>query len=417
MRSVASAIADLAIGAQANPTEHETFFDLHPRNDMNLASANDSASPFSAAAKTGFVRASSLQGAMSWRSIIVLAALGVGTAAVFAAWLVAGWGGPWVIRAVDDIGMLWITFYAASCSAVAAWRARAGHRAAWTWLATGLYCSAVGEAIWAYYQVWQGQEEVPFPSLADAAFLLFPVGACLALIRFPVGHTFQSRSRLVLDGIIVAGSFLVLSWLTVLNGVYQAGGTSPFAFALSLAYPVADVVMITIAVLVMARARSHQRVTLGLLTGGIALVAFSDSAFAYLTADGTYNSGNLVDLGWVAGFLVLGVAALAHMRAPHTDSQTATVPGPGALWLPYVPLALATVLATVHVVPHLAAGPIVLIVVLLVAAVLVRQYLVVSENRRILAMVSDQALRDPLTGLANRTLFFDRLTHALTLQA
>ena len=53
------------------------------------------------------------------------------------------------------------------------------------------------------------------------------------------------------------------------------------------------------------------------------------------------------------------------------------------------------------------------VALLLVSAVLVRQFLVVGENRRLLVMVADQALHDPLTGLANRTLFHDRLTHAL----
>ena len=38
------------------------------------------------------------------------------------------------------------------------------------------------------------------------------------------------------------------------------------------------------------------------------------------------------------------------------------------------------------------------------------------ENRRLLAAAADQALRDPLTGLANRTLFHDRLTHAMMLR-
>ena len=51
----------------------------------------------------------------------------------------------------------------------------------------------------------------------------------------------------------------------------------------------------------------------------------------------------------------------------------------------------------------------------LVIAVLVRQYIMVGENRRLLEQVADQALRDPLTGLANRMLFHDRLTHALQL--
>ena len=47
--------------------------------------------------------------------------------------------------------------------------------------------------------------------------------------------------------------------------------------------------------------------------------------------------------------------------------------------------------------------------------VLARQYLVVTDNRRLLGMVSDQALRDPLTSLANRTLFDERLAHAVQL--
>ena len=51
----------------------------------------------------------------------------------------------------------------------------------------------------------------------------------------------------------------------------------------------------------------------------------------------------------------------------------------------------------------------------LVIAVLARQFLVVAENRRLLHGVSYRALRDPLTHLANRVLFHDRLEHAIQL--
>ena len=55
------------------------------------------------------------------------------------------------------------------------------------------------------------------------------------------------------------------------------------------------------------------------------------------------------------------------------------------------------------------------VAVSLVIAVLFRQFLVVGQNQRLLAVVADQALRDPLTGLANRFLFNDRLQHAVEL--
>ena len=54
---------------------------------------------------------------------------------------------------------------------------------------------------------------------------------------------------------------------------------------------------------------------------------------------------------------------------------------------------------------------------LLMATVLVRQVLFVAENRRLLETVADQALRDPLTSLANRVLFGDRLAHAVAMHA
>jgi diguanylate cyclase (GGDEF)-like protein len=40
----------------------------------------------------------------------------------------------------------------------------------------------------------------------------------------------------------------------------------------------------------------------------------------------------------------------------------------------------------------------------------------VSENRRLWVTVADQALRDPLRGLANRALFNERLDHAVELR-
>lgn len=52
---------------------------------------------------------------------------------------------------------------------------------------------------------------------------------------------------------------------------------------------------------------------------------------------------------------------------------------------------------------------------LLLLGVLARHFIVVGKIRRLLVMAADQALRDPLTGLANRALFHDRLTHAMQL--
>jgi GGDEF domain-containing protein len=51
-----------------------------------------------------------------------------------------------------------------------------------------------------------------------------------------------------------------------------------------------------------------------------------------------------------------------------------------------------------------------------ILAALFRQFTLLDENRRLRVTVADIALRDPLTGLANRALFTDRLTHAMQLR-
>ncbi len=331
---------------------------------------------------------------------------------VIGVWLLAGWGGVETTRAVSDVGCVAFGLFAVTCAGVAAWSGRGRDRGAWICLMIGLAGWFVGDAIWGHYEQW-GRMNGPFPSVADGAYLVFPVGACLALVLFPIGYAGQSQTRLVLDGLIVAGSLFLVSWVSVLRAVFTAHSVSHFALGLALAYPVSDLVLITVAVLVLARTHTGQRATMTLLTAGIALIALSDSAFVYLIAHNDYVSGSAIDLGWLAGLLLLGVAALVRVPTLETDLGAARVPPRVALWLPYVPLLLASVVGTVYLLPRPGSAPVLGVGLLLVSAVLVRQFLVVGENRRLLVMVADQALHDPLTGLANRTLFHDRLTHAL----
>ena len=348
------------------------------------------------------------------RSVGWIAGAATAIAIGFAAWLIGGWGGEATVQAVDDLGMVVFSLFAAVCSGLAAFASHGRQRGAWICFTIAAGGWMVGSALWAYYELWA--DVAPFPSLADAGYLTFPLAVCLGLVLFPVGYTGQSQSRLVLDGLIFAGALFVVAWVLVLRTIYEGGGASRFAVGLSLAYPVTDLVIITVAVMVLARARTGQRTALTTLMAGIVFMALSDSAFAYLTAHGTYNSGSHVDLGWAAGLLLIGVAALiSYAAAPTTDAPTTQVPSWVSVWLPYVPALLAAVVCVPAFMPVAGLGPIILASMLLIAAVLARQFIVVGENRRLLATVADQALHDPLTGLANRALFNDRLTHAVQL--
>ena len=336
------------------------------------------------------------------------------TAIGLAAWLIGGWGGQSTVRVVDVVGLLGFALFSAICAVLAARSAQGRQRIAWICLTIGLVGWVAGDALSGYYELVL-EREIPFPSLADAGYLMFPVGACLALVLFPTGYSRQSRARLVLDGLIITCAFFEVSWLLVLQDVYEAGGETALALAVSLAYPVSDIVVVTVALLVLGRAQTRHRVTLSLLLIGNVLNALSDSAYVFVAANEAHVSVNLIDVGWVAALLALGGAALVSRQAPHADDHSAEVPSQASLWLPYPPLALAVLVCLLTFMPSPGLGPILVTSVLLVFLVLARQYIVVGQNRRLLALVADQALRDPLTGLANRVLFNDRLTHAMQL--
>jgi diguanylate cyclase len=100
------------------------------------------------------------------------------------------------------------------------------------------------------------------------------------------------------------------------------------------------------------------------------------------------------------GLVLIGVAALISCGfAPATDAATPQPPNRVSMWLPYVPTLLATVVCVPAFISVPGLGPIIFTAFVLVTIVLVRQFIVTGENRRLLATVADQALRDPLIHL------------------
>lgn len=340
----------------------------------------------------------------------------VATAAVvvflgFLAWIVGGLSQGMALKAVDDIVFVVLTIPAVLLAALAARSTDGRLRAAWIAMAIGLLGWAVGDILWAYYEL--ALDEVPFPSIADAAYLVMPVGFCVALMLFPAERSGPFRGRMLLDGLIVAGSLFLVSWVTILNSLYQTGADTMLALVISLAYPISDVVVLTIAAIALIRSAPDQRQVLTLLTLGMACIALADSAFAYLSAKGEYTTGNVIDIGWVAGLLLIMVAAVASREGAHHENGAVELPGWASIWFPYAPLLLTGIVAAAEP-PETFQTPIVEIVGgLLVVTVLARQFLAVSENRRLLEVVAEQAHRDPLTGLANRAMFSERLNHAM----
>ena len=170
--------------------------------------------------------------------------------------------------------------------------------------------------------------------------------------------------------------------------------------------------MAVVAVLALAHAGPGQRGPLWLISAAFVLRVLSDIALGYQVAKGNFEAGYAVDVGWATSLIVLGAAALMARRPRSPAQPNELVPAWSSLWLPYLPLLMAGTVGPAFVMT----GPLRVGVPVLMTLVFIRQSYAAWENRQMLSVAADQALRDPLTGLANRTLFYDRLVHAMALR-
>ena len=301
---------------------------------------------------------------------------------VVTSWLVFDWAGVKHTEQVDDIAQFVSAFIGAGACAYAAWRLNGRSRIAWALIGTSAFCWGAGEVVWSYYELLKGQQ-VPFPSFADLGYLSAVPLAIAGVLCFPsTASRLTSVIRTVLDGLVIAGSLLIVSWATVLGTVYRMGTGSAISQMISLAYPASDVVIATIILILASRAPRSSRMVFLLLGGGLLANLLADSGFAYLTTTNTYGPGNPVDVGWVAGYLLVTIAALRAASTP--AAATADDAATGRIWLvlPYAPVAAATTIAAVERLTHgtldkVTVGTLLLIVVL----VLARQYLMLVDNQ------------------------------------
>jgi diguanylate cyclase (GGDEF)-like protein/PAS domain S-box-containing protein len=273
------------------------------------------------------------QAAVPTRSYAILCGVLAGLTMTLGFWLVTGLGGPTVTQTVSNIA-LGVAALAAAVGCLTKARALTG-RIRWTWILIGLSMLSwgIGQMLWAWYESVLG-EQVPFPSLADVGyFWMAPLTAAGLLLLPAASQNLAHRLRSVLDGLMIASSLGLVSWVLVLGPLIDAGAHSPLALFISLSYPLGDVVLVTIVLFIAASYRQSgaMPIPLALIGTGLVTFAMSDSGFAYLTLVNSYSSGAIIDLGWFVGFALILLASRKPARVGSGNGLFADIRPLGAL--------------------------------------------------------------------------------------
>ncbi len=196
------------------------------------------------------------------------------------------------------------------------------------------------------------------------------------------GRKRTHKVRSLLDGLIVAMAFASLSWTLVIGPVWHSTDLSTIGGLVDIAYPFGDAVILVFVVTAVRRMTKGDRRPLWILLGGLLLMALSDSAYTYLTTTQSYATGNLIDVGWIAAYLVIGLAAFSS-EAPRAAAIRASAndgPTLAGFLAPVVPALLALGVAALQLqVGHPLDTAATAGALALVALVLTRQTLLVRE--------------------------------------
>ena len=254
------------------------------------------------------------------RARVLIAAV----AAVTVGWVVLllSRGDAHSAQLVSNLGLVLSPMVAGAAAIYRSRRSSGPVRRFWRLTGAAALSWGSGQAVWTWYESILGRD-VPFPSLADVGYLCMPILAAAALLALPLSApTLAGRVRTILDGLMIATSLLVCSWVLVLGTVFRAGSDSQMAGqAISLAYPVGDVVLITLVIytaLQLRQSKTPLPFSLPLVGTGLVAFAIADSGFTYLTTTDAYSSGSGIDIGWFVGYALIAVAAL---RRPHASDE------------------------------------------------------------------------------------------------
>jgi two-component system, cell cycle response regulator len=301
---------------------------------------------------------------------------------------------PPVLANVWDKAYNAVEFLALLVCALRARGSTGTERGAWIALCTGILGFFAADLYYTF--VLADMASPPFPSWADAGYLvIYPTGyvALVLLLRARAGRI---SSALWLDGLVCALAVAALGAALVLGVVASTDG-SLATVATNLGYPLGDLALLAFVTAVITVTGRKAGMTWWLVAAGFGVFAVADTVYLYEVALGTYRENTLLDAGWPTAFMLLAFAAWQPARRLNARR----LHGAGMLALPALSGVTSIGILVVDHYSHQNDAAVWLASAAL-CVIVVRFGVTFRENLRMLDASESEATTDALTGLANR---------------
>lgn len=231
------------------------------------------------------------------------------------------WGGDTALQYVSDGLPIVCSFIAAVClfSAFKAFKEMDFVRIAWLLIFIGISLDFLAESTYAILEIgYKVNMNEVFPTIADVFWCLgyIPMFAGLAMMflgyrksGFPMGNN-KVYWAITLSFVLLT---IVLGY-NLLIPIVKDSETSLLAKTFYLYYPLADLIIVVPAVILMyitsLFGRSIISMPWRMMAFGFLLFTIADMLYAYLGWNDLYGNGNLIDVLWHSGYLLIGLSGL-----------------------------------------------------------------------------------------------------------
>jgi len=314
------------------------------------------------------------------------------------------------------------------------------NRIGWYFVAAAGVCYTLGDNLLSLYTAVH--INIPFPSYADAFYLAgypFLFAGVLRLTRDLDRSSWRENNA---DAAIVSIGVLAISWQFLMDSYAHDATLTNFGMLVNLAYPMMDVALVFIVFRTILFKQSRFAY-LNFLAAAMLVMFVADFIYDLLTLHNSYQTGNFVDALFLSEYVLVAAAALhPSMASAEGASDTSKVgvergPSSGRNRLPVVMVAgfIAPAILVVATALHRSVNVLALSLFCILAFAVIglrlkwmidrmnRQSVQLQHNLTELTVahlhrdeleadLRRQTLHDPLTGLANRMLFEDRLSQA-----
>ncbi|MFJ6995086.1 EAL domain-containing protein [Streptomyces sp. NPDC003090] len=203
---------------------------------------------------------------------------------------------------------------------------RPGRRWPWFLSAAAVLLFSAGDTTYNVMESFLGADN-PYPSPADLCYLLtYPLfaAALFGFVRYRrAGHDRAS----LLDALILTTGLSLLAWVYLVVPLAHVTGLTWQQRATSVAYPIGDVLLL--AMLTTFLTTGTVRITaVRLIALATATLLVFDVMYAILQLNSAWETGTLLDLGWVVFYTGWGTAALSPSMAELTRRVPREPPAP-----------------------------------------------------------------------------------------